>query len=99
MPDGAQVEQPQESKADKFVRLVDRRLNRALKDIRSLIPLANRAAYEYTATDAEFIRKTLMDALADVVRAFEGQKQERPTVSLRAARESAAHSNNGTAQR
>ena len=97
MPDGAPVA-PAESKGDKFVRLADRRLNRAVKDIRALIPLANRSAYEYTAADTEFIRKALADALADVQRAFEGQKQERPTLSLRAARESAQHSNNGMGQ-
>lgn len=98
MPYGAIVAPPEESKWDKFVRLADRRLNRAVKDIQALIPLANRSAYEYTATDAEFIRKALADALAEVQRAFEGQKQERPTLSLRAARESAQHSSNGMGQ-
>lgn len=100
MPDGAPVAQPKapRDKRESFTRLAERRTNRALKDIRSMIPLANKSAYDYDATDSATIIDALKGALADLARAFEGQKQERPMFTLHAARESVANSSNGTEQ-
>lgn len=104
LPDGSPVATAQNPRKgprnprESFLRLGDRRMNRAVKDIRAIIPLANKSAYEYTKEEADFLCKAIADALADLRRAFEGQKQSRPTLTLRAVRAS-EHGNNGdTAQ-
>jgi hypothetical protein len=61
---------PPESKADKFVRLAQRRVSQAVSRISQLIPLANRNNYGYTMDHAEKIKSALLDAVGNVVVAF-----------------------------
>ncbi|RMF17377.1 MAG: hypothetical protein D6761_04385 [Candidatus Dadabacteria bacterium] len=48
-----------ENKRDRFVRLAERRVNKALKDIRLIGNLSNRAAYSYTQEDVKKIFRAL----------------------------------------
>ncbi|MCI0653049.1 MAG: hypothetical protein L0Y39_01030 [Methylococcaceae bacterium] len=45
----------------KFVELAEKRVTRAIKDIRLIANLANRSNYSYTPEDAKKIIKTLRD--------------------------------------
>lgn len=78
----AKPAKPPRDKRGSFVRLTVRRVNRAIKDIRSLVPLANKSAYSYDEADANMILSALRDAIEDVTRAFSGQIQARPTFTL-----------------
>lgn len=46
-------------KADKFVNLANRRVNKAIKDLRLIANLGNRSHYAYDATQARKIVKAL----------------------------------------
>jgi len=52
-----------ESSRDRFVRLVNARVNRALKDIQLIGNLSNRSNYQYTDRDVELIFRALNDEL------------------------------------
>ena len=78
-----QNEAPKESKSDKWKRLANRRAARAIKDIRSLIPLASKGQYEYTEEHAQMLVAVLYEALTEVKRAYEGKRQANPTVLFR----------------
>lgn len=86
MPDGSPSPEsngqhkPVESKADKWRRLANRRVPRAVKELRRLIPLANRSQYEYTDEQKAMLVNVLTEAIGEVKRAYEGSKAERPIV-------------------
>jgi tRNA A37 methylthiotransferase MiaB len=50
-------------KREKFVRLAEQRVNRALNDIRLIGNLSNRSAYSFTEEDLKKIFKTLQKEL------------------------------------
>ncbi|MCY1556180.1 hypothetical protein D9M68_929100 [compost metagenome] len=50
-------------KRDKFVRLAEQRVNRALNDIRLIGNLSNRSAYSFTDDDVKKIYKALQKEL------------------------------------
>ena len=52
-----------ESSRDRFVRLVNARVNRALKDIQLIGNLSNRSNYQYTDRDVDLIFRALNDEL------------------------------------
>lgn len=52
-----------EDKRDKFVRLAEQRVNRALSDIRLIGNLSNRSAYNFTDEDVKKIFKVLQKEL------------------------------------
>lgn len=52
-----------ESGRDRFVRLANARVNRALKDIQLIGNLSNRSNYQYTERDVELIFRALNDEL------------------------------------
>ena len=56
-----------ESRADKFVRLVKQRMNTALKRLRLLENLSNKAQYEYTEDQVDRIEEVLTDAVARII--------------------------------
>lgn len=58
-----------ESKHDKFLRLADARVTRALDDIRLVGQLSART-YEHKAGEVEIIVKTLADAVSEVAKTF-----------------------------
>lgn len=51
------------TKRDRFVRLAVKRVNRAIKDIRLVANLSNKAAYEFTDEDVRKIAKALQKEL------------------------------------
>jgi transcription elongation GreA/GreB family factor len=56
---------------EKFVSLAEKRVVRAIKDLRLIGNLSNRSNYQYTAKDVEKITKTLENELRSLRRRFE----------------------------
>ncbi len=59
-----------ETKREKFVRLVENRMNNALKQIELLSNLSNTSAYEYTSADVEKMVKALKSAISELEKSF-----------------------------
>lgn len=59
-------------KRKKFIDLAESRVNRAIKDIRLIGNLANRAAYEYSDEDAKQIFRALQKELESAKSRFSG---------------------------
>jgi len=55
----------------KFVELAEKRVSRALKDLRLIGNLSNRSNYKYTDEDARKICAALKNALAEIQAKFE----------------------------
>ena len=68
-----------ESKGDKFRRLANRRVPRAVKALDAVRNLANVSQYEYTPEQRAAVISALSDALAAVRIAFEGRKDASAT--------------------
>jgi hypothetical protein len=62
---------PREDDRRKFVALAEKRVTRALNDIRLIGNLSNRSNYKYTDEDARKICKVLRDAVDEVKARFE----------------------------
>jgi hypothetical protein len=62
-----------ETKAEKFRRLADYRVNLILDDLRKLGSLSNRNHYEYSDGEIKVIFDTLEGALQDTKRLFTGR--------------------------
>jgi hypothetical protein len=60
-----------ETKAQKFRRIANRRLAKAVKTIRTLIPLANRSQYDSGPAEFQVIQNELVKACGQVKAAFE----------------------------
>lgn len=67
---------PVETPAQKFRRLAEQRVNRAVYDLERLIPLANKRAYSWTPEQAAEILAALKESVDKVRRAFEGQHEK-----------------------
>lgn len=61
----------------KFVVLAEKRVTRALKDIRLIGNLSNRSNYRYTDEDARRICKALRDAVDEVRARFERKGEDK----------------------
>ena len=64
----------------KFVELAEKRVSRALKDIKLIGNLSNRSNYTYTDADVRKIHKALLGAVNDVKARFERQGAEEEMV-------------------
>ncbi|MHB1516338.1 MAG: hypothetical protein ACYCVY_11670 [Acidiferrobacteraceae bacterium] len=60
----------------KFVMLAEKRVSRALKDIRLIGNLSNRSNYKYSEEDAKKIYRTLRQAVEDMKSRFERRGDE-----------------------
>ena len=60
-----------ESRRDRFVRLANKRVNKALKAMRLIGNLSNRSSYEYTDADINKIIRTLDAELKELRLRFE----------------------------
>jgi hypothetical protein len=60
-----------EKDRQKFVELAEKRVNRALKDIKLIGNLSNRSNYTYTNEDAKKIFKALQNALTELKARFD----------------------------
>jgi hypothetical protein len=61
----------------KFVELAEKRVSRALRDIRLIGNLSNRSNYNYTEDDAKKIYRALRDAVEEMKARFERHGIER----------------------
>jgi hypothetical protein len=59
------------NKSQKFVELANRRVNRALRDLKLISNLANRKNYEYTDEQAKKVVRALLKEVESVRRSFE----------------------------
>jgi hypothetical protein len=60
----------------KFVELANKRVNRAIKDLRLIGNLSNRAAYEFGEEDSRKIIKTLQREVEALRQRFSGTTEE-----------------------
>lgn len=60
-----------EKDRQKFVQLAEKRVTRALKDIRLIGNLSNRSNYTYSDEDAKKIHKALQNAVNDLKARFD----------------------------
>lgn len=65
-----------ENDRKKFVELAEKRVRRALKDIKLIGNLSNRSNYSYTDEDAKKINRALQNAVNDVKSRFERKGEE-----------------------
>ena len=65
-----------EADREKFVELAEKRVRRAIKDIRLIGNLSNRSNYSYTDDDARKIYKALKGAIDEVKARFDRQGDE-----------------------
>lgn len=56
---------------DKFVRLANKRVNSALKQMKLIANLSNKSNYDYTEADVEQIFKALQAGLGDAKKRFQ----------------------------
>lgn len=63
----------QETDREKFVRLAETRVTKALKDIKLIGNLSNRSNYSYTEQDVRKIYATLKRALDDMKAKFDSK--------------------------
>ncbi len=63
-------------KRSKFVELANKRVNRAIKDIRLVGNLSNRAAYEFGDEDTKKIVKALQREVESLRQRFSGTSDE-----------------------
>ena len=64
----------------KFVELAEKRVSRAIKDLRLIGNLSNRSNYSYTSEDARKIVKALKDEIEAVRVRFESSGSETKSV-------------------
>lgn len=64
----------EESRADKFRRLANRRVNAAIKRMRQIASLGNSRAYEYTPEQAANVCTVLKREMQRIEKAFSGEK-------------------------
>lgn len=68
--EGTPAAKAEETKAEKFIRLGEYRMNKAMDAIGRLEHLANKSAYEYTPDQVEAMFSTLESRVADVKAKF-----------------------------
>ncbi|MDR5755636.1 hypothetical protein [Caballeronia sp. LZ035] len=68
-----------ETKKEKFVRLANARVTRALNDIRLIGNLSNRSHYEYSDEDVKKIVRALEDEIRTLKSRFESAPDTRAT--------------------
>ena len=73
------VEKAEETKAEKFVRLGEYRINKAIAAIGKIENLANKSAYDYTPEQVETIFSVLESRVAEVKAKFTAVKAKENT--------------------
>jgi ABC-type Fe3+-hydroxamate transport system substrate-binding protein len=66
-------------KAKKFVELANKRVNKAIKDIKLVSNLSNRQNYEYTEEQAKKIIKALQNEVDQVKQSFLSSEEDQQT--------------------
>jgi len=65
-----------ETKHDKFVRLMNSRMNNALNQIALIKNLSNTSNYHYTVEEVKAVIKTLKKSIADLEKTFLEEKKK-----------------------
>jgi hypothetical protein len=73
MAEETKVESP---KAQKFRKLGEARLERAIHTIKLITPLADKSRYEYTDAQVKYILRTLKESVRTVENAFQGKVEK-----------------------
>jgi len=73
MVEETKVESP---KAQKFRKLGEARLERAVHTIKLITPLADKSRYEYTDAQVKYILRTLKESVRTVENAFQGKVEK-----------------------
>ena len=73
MAEETKVESP---KAQKFRKLGEARLEKAVHTIKLITPLADKSRYEYTDAQVKYILKTLKESVRSVENAFQGKVEK-----------------------
>jgi hypothetical protein len=68
-----------EDKAERFVRLAEQRVNKALNFLRLIENLSNRKNYSYSEEQAQQIILALEDGLKSIKRSFRNQDEIEPS--------------------
>lgn len=68
------MEQLQETKEQKFIRLAEYRMNKAIKAVESISNLSNRNSYEYSEEQVNAMFSVLENTIAEVKSAFQPKK-------------------------
>ena len=76
-----------ETKSEKFIRLGEYRMNKAMDAIGRLENLANRSAYEYTPEQVEAMFSVLESRVAEIKAKFTAAKKENTALSFGARNE------------
>lgn len=71
-----------ESKADKFIRLGEYRVNKVIEAVGRLENLANKSSYEYTQQQVEVMFSIMETKLAEVKGRFAPRKEKDDTFSF-----------------
>lgn len=74
--------QVRESKADKFIRLGEYRVNKVMEAIGRIAHLSNRSNYEYTEEQAEAMFSMIEKQLAEVKGRFAPKQEKNNTFSF-----------------
>lgn len=70
------MEQLQETKEQKYIRLAEYRMNKAIKAVESISNLANRSSYEYSEEQVNAMFTVLENTVADVKSTFQPKKEK-----------------------
>lgn len=70
----------QKQDREKFVKLAEARVSKALKDIKLIGNLSNRSNYEYTSEDVKKIHSALKKAVEDMKARFDRDGREEEEV-------------------
>ncbi len=81
------AEKAEETKAEKFIRLGEYRMNKAIDAIGRIENLANRSAYDYTPEQVEVMFSVLESKVAEVKAKFTAQKRKKTRLFLSGTRQ------------
>lgn len=71
-----------DEKKEKFIKIAEKRLEKAVHAIDVLKPLADRSRYEYTDTQVKYIVKALKDAVREVENTFKSGEGNKKRISI-----------------
>jgi hypothetical protein len=72
----AEENKGESQKAQKFRKLGEARLEKAVHSIKLIAPLADKSRYEYTDAQVKYILRTLKESVRNVESAFQGKVEK-----------------------
>ncbi len=71
------VNKKDENKKEKFIRLAEKRLENAVKNIERLVALGDRTRYDYSEKQSRYIIKILKESVSRVEQSFQGKNVDK----------------------